>query len=142
MSRPTDRTEIEALLERLKQAHHDKDAAASAAEYADPVIYNLAPPLKVEGGVETLAEWFKTWAGPVEVENRDFQILVGEDLAFAHGFQHVSAVTKDGGDHAAWWMRTTFGLRRIEGAWKVVHEHSSVPFYMDGSFKAAIDLEP
>ena len=55
MSRSTDRTEIEALLERLKQAHHDKDAATSAAEYADPVVYNLAPPLKVKGGVETLA---------------------------------------------------------------------------------------
>ena len=26
--------------------------------------------------------------------------------------------------------------------WKIMHEHSSVPFYMDGSFKAAVDLKP
>ena len=24
----------------------------------------------------------------------------------------------------------------------IVHEHESVPFYMDGSFRAAIDLKP
>jgi hypothetical protein len=25
---------------------------------------------------------------------------------------------------------------------KIAHEHESVPFYMDGSFKAAVDLTP
>jgi PhnB protein len=143
MSQSTDKAEIEALLERLKKAHHERDAAASGAEYSDdPVIYNLAPPLKAEGGLEELAAWFDTWSGPVTVENRSFQIAISGDLALAHGFQHVSAVTKEGGETAAWWMRTTFGLQRIGGAWKVIHEHGSVPFYMDGSFKAALDLEP
>ncbi len=40
------------------------------------------------------------------------------------------------------WRRQTFGLKRVRGAWKIVHEHSSVPFYMDGSYRAAIDLKP
>ena len=26
--------------------------------------------------------------------------------------------------------------------WKITHQHNSVPFMMDGSFKAAIDLKP
>ena len=26
------------------------------------------------------------------------------------------------------WMRATVGYRRIDGKWKVVHEHVSVPF--------------
>ena len=31
----------------------------------------------------------------------------------------------------------------LEGeAWKIVHEHTSVPFHMDGSFRAATDLQP
>jgi hypothetical protein len=34
------------------------------------------------------------------------------------------------------------GLAKKDGAWKVTHEHFSVPFYMDGSNKAAIDLKP
>lgn len=40
------------------------------------------------------------------------------------------------------WFRATVGLRRGDGGWTIMHEHTSVPFYMDGSFKAAIDLQP
>ena len=36
----------------------------------------------------------------------------------------------------------TLGFRKIDDEWTITHEHSSVPFYMDGSFKAAIDLKP
>jgi hypothetical protein len=28
------------------------------------------------------------------------------------------------------------------GRWMVTHEHVSVPIYMDGSVKAAVDLKP
>jgi ketosteroid isomerase-like protein len=40
------------------------------------------------------------------------------------------------------WFRHTLGFRKIRGKWKIPHEHESVPFYMDGSFKAAVDLKP
>ena len=34
------------------------------------------------------------------------------------------------------------GFRKVDGTWKIAHAHTSVPFYMDGSFKAATDLNP
>jgi len=40
------------------------------------------------------------------------------------------------------WFRATDGLRKVDGRWQVTHEHNSTPFYMDGSLKAAVDLEP
>jgi ketosteroid isomerase-like protein len=40
------------------------------------------------------------------------------------------------------WFRETLGFRKIDGKCAITHEHKSVPFYMDGSFKAAIDLKP
>ena len=40
------------------------------------------------------------------------------------------------------WNRATIGFRRIDGRWLITHLHSSVPFYMDGSFRAAVDLKP
>ena len=40
------------------------------------------------------------------------------------------------------WVRATFCCRKIDGKWKIVHEHQSVPFYMDGSYRAALDLTP
>jgi ketosteroid isomerase-like protein len=30
----------------------------------------------------------------------------------------------------------------MNGEWRIVHDHSSVPFYMDGSYRAAVDLKP
>ena len=50
--------------------------------------------------------------------------------------------TKKDGEKADLWVRVTVGLRRIDGAWKITHQHTSVPFLMDGSFKAAVDLKP
>ena len=40
------------------------------------------------------------------------------------------------------WFRVTLGLRKIDGRWLVTHEHESVPFEMDGSFRASIGLRP
>ena len=40
------------------------------------------------------------------------------------------------------WFRVTLGLRRVDGRWLVTHEHESVPFEMDGSFRASTDLTP
>ena len=39
-------------------------------------------------------------------------------------------------------MRATVCLRKVGGEWKIVHEHESVPFYMDGSQRPAFDLAP
>ncbi|MDT7608895.1 MAG: hypothetical protein QOG96_3398 [Pseudonocardiales bacterium] len=42
------------------------------------------------------------------------------------------------------WPRalTELGLRKIDGSWRIVHEHNSTPFYLDGSLRAALDLRP
>jgi hypothetical protein len=34
------------------------------------------------------------------------------------------------------------GRRKIDGSWRIVHEHNSTPFYLDGSLRAALDLRP
>ena len=34
------------------------------------------------------------------------------------------------------------GFRREGGQWKVAHVHDSVPFAMDGSGRALLDLKP
>jgi ketosteroid isomerase-like protein len=40
------------------------------------------------------------------------------------------------------WYRTTMCLQKASGQWRIVCDHSSVPFYMDGSYRAAVDLKP
>ena len=138
-----DEAAIRALVEDVHKAHHSKDAAAVVAPYTrDAVIFDLAPPLSHRGiDLQELEAWLDTWEGPVDLETRDFSITVSGDLAFCHGFHRLSG-TKSGGGPVSVWTRATVCLRRTEGAWRIVHEHTSVPFYMDGSFRAAVDLKP
>ena len=88
-----------------------------------------------------LAAWFDSFDGPMSFEVRDLEVIVADDVAFAHSVNRVGGKKKNG-EKDDIWVRATIGFTRINGKWLVVHEHVSVPFYMDGSFKAAVDLKP
>ena len=139
-----DEADIRALIETVNQAHHNKDVAAIVAEYArDAAIFDLAPPLSHEGlDLQQKKAWLDTWEGPVDRESRDFNITVSGDFAFCHGFYRLSGTPKAAGRPISFWMRATVCLVRDRGAWRIVHEHESVPFYMDGSLRPAFDLKP
>ena len=133
----------------IKQAIAARNAALSAKDvpalmasgYAGFVSFSLAPPLKNTGGKAALAAWFDTWDGPIGFELKDLKVTAGDDVGFASALAHMSGRKTDGAD-VDLWHRMTFGLRRVRGGWRIVHEHSSVPFHMDGSFRAAVDLKP
>ena len=74
------------------------------------------------------------------LSHRDILVDLSGDLAICHGLVHTR--TERAGEAVGWWARVTTALRRIDGDWLVIHDHVSVPFHMDGSFRAAIDLEP
>lgn len=139
-----DEAKIREMLENMHRAHQSKDATAITAPYApDAEVFNLAPPLAHHGRdrQETQA-WLDTWATPIEISARDLEITVTGDFAFAHGFLHMHG-TKKGAEHAVdFWMRETLCFERRRGAWQIVHEHTSVPFYMDASTRPAFDLRP
>jgi ketosteroid isomerase-like protein len=138
-----DEDEILALLAALRQAHHDKDAAAIAAAYTDDaIICNLAPPLFHRGvDLKEKQAWLDTWEGPIDLEPRGYSLRISGDVAYAQGYIRLSG-TKTSGEQISFWLRDTICLDRVNGAWKIVHLHSSVPFYMDGSLRPAFDLQP
>lgn len=140
----TDEAAILAVIENIRQSNHDKDAAKFAAQFtADAAIFNLAPPL-THCGVELTEKkaWFDSWSTPVEIDSRDFKVTISGDLAFCHGFLRLSGTKRGPEGTVSFWMRETLCLERQGGAWKIVHEHTSVPFYMDGSLRPAFDLQP
>jgi ketosteroid isomerase-like protein len=138
-----DRDEIIALCQRLGQAHNDKDPDVIAACYApNAVIYSLAPPLGVRGmDRDDIAAWLDTWDGPIHVDAQDTDLSVVDDLAYLSALNRMHGVKTDG-EAVDLWFRTTMCLRKIGNGWRIVHDHSSVPFYMDGSYRAAVDLAP
>ena len=91
MSATTDRTEIEALFQRLVRAHADHDADAIVEAYApDVVIYELAPPLVHRGMKrDSIAAWLAGWEGPIQIEARDVDLTIGGEVAFASGLNRM-----------------------------------------------------
>ena len=143
MTEQSDKAAIRGVIETIDRALHDRDAKAVVNCFtADALLFDLAPPLSRKINAEELAAWIDTWEGPITHESRDFEILLGGDLAVAHCYFRTSALTKQGRERAEWWSRATLCFTRTSGKWLIAHEHTSVPFYMDGSFRAALDLEP
>jgi len=138
-----DQTAIRAIFGDRTNALFGKMADLAVKHLADDVVsYDLDPPLQHlgPGRAETQA-WFDTWDGPIALAMAELNVEVDGDLALAHGLAHMTG-TKTDGTKADLWFRYTAGLRRSGSIWKIAHQHASVPFYMDGSFKAAVDLKP
>jgi PhnB protein len=135
--------DIKAVIDDWADAIRAKDANRVVSHgTADFVQFSLAPPLVSDAAdARGLEAWFATWRGPLGYSIRDLSITAGDDVAFAHSLNRLSG-TKTDGQTAEIWFRHTACFRKVGSAWKIAHEHESVPFYMDGSFKAAVDLAP
>ena len=137
--------EIRALVDEQAKAIRARDVDGSLSAYApDVLLFDVVAPLRSMGSDvarKRLAEWFASFRGPIGYEVRDLSITAGNDVAFYHSLNRVSATTTDGQKLDMWW-RATVCCRKVDGASKVTHEHASVPFYMDGSYRAAVDLNP
>ncbi len=138
-----ERDAVIAVLKRLGMAHAAKDAAAIVDCYApDATVYGLAPPLGSRGmDQDEVGAWLATWDGPIGIDSAESELVVGADLAWVTGLNRMRG-TKTDGEPVDMWFRTTLCLRKLEGGWRIVHDHSSTPFYMDGSGRAAVDLTP
>jgi ketosteroid isomerase-like protein len=137
--------EIRAIIDARIAAIRGKDAARAVACLADDVVaFELAPPLALAPGAARDAEGFAAWLGgfeEIDVEVRDLAIEADGSVGFAHALHHLTG-TRTGGRKVSLWMRSTLCFRREQDGWKIAHAHTSVPFHMDGSFRAAVDLEP
>ncbi|MFJ9850957.1 YybH family protein [Streptomyces sp. NPDC101150] len=144
--RHADEVRIREVLQDRAAATAERDAGRFLAHCAPEFVdFSLAPPLQFKGPQaldrQALEAWYATWEGRIEVTLTQVEITAGDEVAFAHSINLMSG-TKADGFEVRLWSRATVGLRRIDGAWKITHEHSSVPFLMDGSGLAALDLTP
>ena len=142
-SKTTDEAGIRSLIDQHVKALYAKDAQAVITCLApDYVPFTLAPPLvSTMTSTKEYESWFATWQGPIGTEIRDLAIAVSGDLGISHSLNMMSGRSASGHEVKLWY-RQTLSFRKVNGAWKIAHEHTSVPFYMDGSFRAATDLKP
>ncbi len=141
-----DEAAIRTVIDAFTAAIQAKDAPAVIATYADDLaVYDLAPPLvqtsRMARDPDLLRQWFDTWDGPIHLDEGQIHIEASGDLAAAWSLRHLGGV-KVGDGAQALWFRSTVVLRRDGGTWRIAHVHESVPFAMDGSGKALLELTP
>ena len=142
-----DEQQVRAVIEHRSRAIAEQDADRLVGCYAPGVVvFDLAPPLQ-QPSAEVLdpashRAWFATFEPGMEYDTRDLTVTVGGDVAFAHGLARLTATPRGSADGFTMWFRMTLCLARAGEAWLITHEHVSTPFYMDGSFRTAVDLQP
>ncbi|WP_433788846.1 YybH family protein [Actinoplanes sp. CA-252034] len=138
--------EIQEVIERKAALLQTGDAKAILSHYAPGFVeYSLAPPLRQPGDRRdpaVLEQWMAGFEAPPRREVTRLEITTDGDVAFATSIDSLSAVPRGSTEPFTLWFRVTLGLRRIDSHWLVTHEHESVPFEMDGSFRASTDLTP
>ena len=141
----SDAVQIRQVIDRWAAALRAKDLEGVLTSFTSAAMtFDLAPPLQQDpsGRRQALAAWFPGFSGPITYDvGDDLDIAAGGDVAFSRSLNRLGGKLNSG-DEFAIWVRVSMGFRKIDGTWKIAHAHTSVPFYMDGSFKAATDLEP
>lgn len=127
-----DEIQIRALLENWADAVRRHDLAAILAHHErDMLMFDLPPPLQCKGIEAYERTWgllFRYHKPGTAFDFRELAITANADVGFATAIMwcgpdsSVSAADNDG-----FLFRLTVGLRKIGGAWRITHEHHSVP---------------
>jgi ketosteroid isomerase-like protein len=123
---------IRALLEDWAAAVRRHDLPAILAHHEpDMLMFDLPPPLQSQG-IEAYAEtWgllFRYHKPGTAFDFHELTVVAGADVAFASAIlwcgpdSSVTPADKDG-----FLFRLTVGLRKVDGDWRIAHEHHSVP---------------
>ena len=126
---------VGAVLEEYRDAVHAKDVDRFVAIFADDVrVFDMWGTWS-HNGIDSWREMAEGWFGSlgnelVRVEFDDVQTTVGDDVAVLSAFVTFTGLSADGDELRSLNNRLTWGLRKTDGRWKVVHEHTSAPVEM------------
>jgi len=120
------------VLDRYRRAVLAKDVEAFVALYdADVRIFDAFGAWShrgIDAWRRTVVGWFGSLDSErVEVGFSDVETVLGPAVAAVHAFVRYQAVGPDGAALRALDNRISMVLRPAEGAWKIVHEHTSAP---------------
>jgi uncharacterized protein (TIGR02246 family) len=125
-----DEAEIRALIERWAKAVRDQDRTAIRADHdPDILMFDVPPPFLSQGLDAYMATWetfFSSSEKPITFDFRDVKVTAGEDVAFATALGNCVNIDPSG-KREKLEFRLTMGLRKIDGRWRVMHEHHSLP---------------
>jgi uncharacterized protein (TIGR02246 family) len=140
----TPEAEVRALIDDWAEATRAKDVDGIMATHApDTRSFDCHSHFQFRGADalrKHLEACMPCMQGPMTFEIHDLDVAAHGDVAFCHYLARYGATGLSGEEHTGW-LRVTVCLRKVEGAWLIVHDHCSVPFDPQ-SGKAMLDLAP
>ena len=127
-----DEARIKSLLEDWAGAVRQHDYSAILAHHSsDIVMFDLPPPLQCRGIEAYKQTWdlmFRHHKPGAAFDIRELAVTAGADVGFAVAIMWCGPDSScDPKDSAGFEFRLTVGLRKIDGDWRITHEHHSVP---------------
>ena len=130
MTAANDEAAIRSLIDRWAQAVREENRAAIRADHdPDILMFDVPPPFLSRGLDAYMATWelfLSSSEKPVALAFHDVEVTCGADVAFATALGRCVSITSAGIREPVE-FRLTMGLRKIDGRWRVMHEHHSVP---------------
>jgi uncharacterized protein (TIGR02246 family) len=124
-----DEAEICSLIDRWAQAVREENRAAIRADHdSDILMFDVPPPFSSQGLDDYMATWemfFSSVEKPVAFAFHDVRVTCGPEVAFVTAVGRC--VNCADGKREPLEFRLTMGLRKIDGKWRVMHEHHSLP---------------
>lgn len=125
-----DEMDIRALIDRWAKAVREENRAGIRADHDSEILmFDVPPPFLSQG----LDAYMKTWEmfflsaeRPVAFDFHDVKITAGKDVAFVTATGQCVDIDPKG-KREELKFRLTMGLRKIDGRWRVMHEHHSLP---------------
>ena len=124
--------QIKVLIEAWADAVRRHDLPAILAHHdPDILMFDVPPPFQSRG----LEEYRKTWdlffgyhAPSQAFDIEELAITAGDVVAFAVATMRCGSATAGGPpEQGGFPFRLTIGLRKVNGDWRITHEHHSVP---------------
>lgn len=127
----SDKEQIRHLIDDWRDALCSRDLDRLMAHYtSDVTFFDAVPPYQHKGAAAYRRTWeamFGFLPPRLDSEIQELDIQVSGDLAVMHCLQRlVNADTREAA--TCGWVRVSVNYQRLEGSWKVIHEHVSVPF--------------
>ena len=134
MSGPTNIEEIriKALLEAWADAVRRHDVTAILAHHEPGmVMFDLPPPLQCVGIRAYEQTWdllFRYHKPGAAFDFQELAVTAGQEVAFAVAIMRCGPDSSSNpADKDGFLFRLTVGLRKVDGDWRIAHEHHSVP---------------
>ena len=131
-AKPSDRDEIAAVTQAIVTGFSTRNMDMIMSSYSpneDLIVFDISPPIKYVGAkaVRALNDyWLKSFTGKIEGSYSDLNVTVVGPVAYGYNVQHWK-FTRPDNSVFEFTTRLTNVYRKIDGRWRIVQEHGSVP---------------